>query len=137
MIRKSRPRSSSLFLMELILAILFFSVAGAVCVQLFIKAHLLSRDSVVLTRAVNVCTNAAEQFSASPDSFPGGQTCTYYDRDFFPCEKSDAAYILTVSTRASDDLINAFICVTSSDGETIYELEAVRHPARRTAYEKG
>ena len=38
--RQPRTHSgSSLFLMELILAILFFSVASAVCVQLFARAH--------------------------------------------------------------------------------------------------
>lgn len=65
MIRKNRPRSSSLFLMELILAILFFSIASAVCVQFFVKSHLLSRESRVLSQAVNECSNIAEVFDAS------------------------------------------------------------------------
>ena len=60
MVHKSRARSSSLFLMELIFAILFFSVASAVCVEFFVKAHLLSRDSDALSRAVNECAGAAE-----------------------------------------------------------------------------
>lgn len=60
MVYRSRARSSSLFLMELILAILFFSVASAVCVQFFVKSHLMSRDSEVLARAVNECSGAAE-----------------------------------------------------------------------------
>ena len=33
---------SSLFLLELILAVLFFSVASALCIQIFTKAHLMS-----------------------------------------------------------------------------------------------
>ena len=43
---KNNSRSrSSLFLMELILVILFFAVAGSICVQIFVKAHLLSQSS--------------------------------------------------------------------------------------------
>lgn len=60
MVRKGRARSSSLFLMELILAILFFSVASAVCVQFFVRSHLLSRDSNALNHAVSECSGIAE-----------------------------------------------------------------------------
>lgn len=60
MVHKSRARSSGLFLMELIIAILFFSVASAVCLEFFVKSHLLSLDSDILTRSVNECSSAAE-----------------------------------------------------------------------------
>lgn len=60
MIHRSRARSSSLFLMELILAILFFSVASAVCGQFFVKSHIMSQSSEVLTHAVNECSGMAE-----------------------------------------------------------------------------
>lgn len=60
MVRRNRARASSLFLMELIIAILFFSVASAVCVQFFVKSHLLSNDSNALNHAVNECTGVAE-----------------------------------------------------------------------------
>ena len=39
---KQKSSRSALFLMELIFSILFFALASAVCVQLFVKAHLLS-----------------------------------------------------------------------------------------------
>lgn len=71
MVHRSRARSSSLFLMELILAILFFSVASAVCVEFFVKSHLMSQDSEKLTRAVNECSGAAEIVCAS-DSLEEG-----------------------------------------------------------------
>lgn len=60
MTHKYASHKSSLFLLELILAILFFSIASAVCVQLFVKAHLLSRDAQNLSIAVNECADAAE-----------------------------------------------------------------------------
>ena len=60
MARKYTSHTSGLFLLELILAILFFSLASAVCVQLFVKSHLLSRQAEDLSLAVNECSDAAE-----------------------------------------------------------------------------
>ncbi len=59
------PRSSSLFLLELIFSILFFSVASAVCVRVFVRAHTLSHDARALQEAVTLCSNAAEVSGAS------------------------------------------------------------------------
>jgi len=60
MTHKYTSHKSSLFLLELILAILFFSIASAVCVQLFVKSHLLSKQAEILSIAVNECSDAAE-----------------------------------------------------------------------------
>ena len=56
--------TSSLFLLELILAVLFFSVASALCIQIFTKAHLMSQDARDLNFAVNEVSSMAEQISA-------------------------------------------------------------------------
>lgn len=37
---------SGLFLMELIVAFLFFSLASAICVQLFVKADTINEESI-------------------------------------------------------------------------------------------
>lgn len=55
--------TSSLFLLELILAVLFFSVASALCIQIFTKAHLMSQDARDLNFAVNEVSSMAEQIS--------------------------------------------------------------------------
>ena len=55
--------TSSLFLLELILAVLFFSVASALCIQIFTKAHLMSQDARDLNFAVNEVSSMAEQMS--------------------------------------------------------------------------
>lgn len=67
MVHRSRARSSSLFLIELIIAIFFFSVASAVCVEFFVKSHLMSRDSGALAHAVNECSGAAEIICTADD----------------------------------------------------------------------
>lgn len=51
---------SSLFLMELIIAILFFSLASAVCLRMFAKSHQLSTDASVMNQTVNTTANVAE-----------------------------------------------------------------------------
>lgn len=53
---------AGLFLMELIISILFFSLTGAVCVRLFVNAHIVSRDSVELNHALEWTQNVAEVF---------------------------------------------------------------------------
>lgn len=74
-------RSSSragLFLIELIIAIVFFAVASAICIQLFVKAHLISARSSDLGAASLIAQNYAEEYKAMSYGeklerfFPGG-----------------------------------------------------------------
>lgn len=48
--------------MEMIIVMLFFSVSGAVCVQLFTKAHLISESSINLNKATLYAQSVAELF---------------------------------------------------------------------------
>ena len=63
--RKPTANPSSLFLLELIFAILFFSVASAVCVQVFVKSHTLSTEAHDLTQASRRAEDVAELITAS------------------------------------------------------------------------
>lgn len=86
---KNNSRSrSSLFLMELILVILFFAVAGSICVQIFVKAHLLSQSASDLNRALNLAQSAAAGLDASGGSlkdlavqFPEGTLADIPDKN--------------------------------------------------------
>lgn len=53
---------TGLFLMELIIAILFFSLSSAVCVRLFVGAHQIADDDKDLNQAVLWTQNLAETF---------------------------------------------------------------------------
>ena len=123
MIRRSRAQSSSLFLMELILAILFFSVTSAVCVQFFVKSHLLSRDSKILSSKETASGTAAK-------------ANVYYDDTFSPCTKEKCSYTLTADFTEANTLLESVIQVTASDNSVVYELNTSHHVARRTDYEK-
>lgn len=151
--------TSSLFLLELILAVLFFSVASALCIQIFTKAHLMSQDARDLNFAVNEVSSMAEQISAgtlhpataassddtaasSDDtaSVPSTQISNdawqddtaYYDSSYASCEKADAVYVLTVHYEPEDTLLKAHISMdTIADNRNIYTLDVTNHLQRR------
>lgn len=143
---------SSLFLLELILAVLFFSVASALCIQIFIKAHLMSQDARDLNFAVNEVSSMAEQISAgtlhsdtaasSDDTASDPSTqmpddslqdaAAYYDSSYASCEKADAVYVLTVHYEPEDTLLKAHISMdTIADNRNIYTLDVTKHRQRR------
>ena len=143
---------SSLFLLELILAVLFFSVASALCIQIFTKAHLMSQDARDLNFAVNEVSSMAEQISAgtlhsdtaasSDDTASDPSTqmpddslqdaAAYYDSGYASCEKADAVYVLTVHYEPENTLLKAHITMdTIADNRNIYTLDVTKHRQRR------
>lgn len=144
--------TSSLFLLELILAVLFFSVASALCIQIFTKAHLMSQDARNLNFAVNEVSSMAEQISAgtlhSDTAASSGDTASdpstqmpddslqdaaaYYDSSYASCKKADAVYVLTVHYEPEDTLLKAHISMdTVADNRNIYTLDVTKHRQRR------
>lgn len=144
--------TSSLFLLELILAVLFFSVASALCIQIFTKAHLMSQDARDLNFAVNEVSSMAEQISAgtlhsdtaasSDDTASDPSTqmpddslqdaAAYYDSSYASCKKADAVYVLTVHYEPEDTLLKAHISMdTIADNRNIYALNVTKHRQRR------
>ncbi|MDY5988916.1 MAG: hypothetical protein SPJ11_04555 [Coprococcus catus] len=120
--------TSSLFLLELILAVLFFSVASALCIQIFTKAHLMSQDARDLNFAVNEVSSMAEQMP--DDSLQNA--AAYYDSSYASCEKTDAVYVLTVHYEPEDTLLKAHISMdTVADNRNIYTLDVTKHRQRR------
>jgi len=54
--------------MELIMSVLIFTIASTICIQMFIKSHLLSEESTRLNHAVIWCESMAEvYYSADGD----------------------------------------------------------------------
>ena len=144
--------TSSLFLLELILAVLFFSVASALCIQIFTKAHLMSQDARDLNFAVNEVSSMAEQISAgtlhsdtaasSDDTASDPSTqmpddslqdaAAYYDSSYASCKKADAVYVLTVHYEPEDTLLKAHISMdTIADNRNIFTLDVTKHRQRR------
>ena len=120
--------TSSLFLLELILAVLFFFVASALCIQIFTKAHLMSQDARDLNFAVNEVSCLAEQMSDGTLQ----DAAAYYNSSYASCEKADAVYVLTVHYEPEDTLLKAHISMdTVADNRNIYTLDVTKHRQRR------
>lgn len=151
--RKNRAKSSSLFLLELILAILFFSIASAVCVQIFVKSHLWNMRAQALNLAVSECTGMAELLcsgNGNPDFkeqllrlYPdavieedGSIITLYYNRDMQPCPAQEGLYCMTIHLTTVNTLVSADIFMNDMKEHTcIYELQVVHHLQREVVHE--
>lgn len=152
---------TSLFLMELIISILFFSLAGAACIQFFVKAHLLNLQAKEQNKAASWSQNLAELWTASDADMPwiteqltvcfdapkdtlllsaDEKTLRlFFDSDWQLCHEADAAYFLTFTNNGYNEetlLLNAEVTLQKSS-EIFYSLSLVHHPAleRGTLYE--
>ena len=132
---------SSLFLIELIIAIFFFLLASAVCVQLFAFAHLKSEESIHRNLAVLQAQTIAEQFrnekgdvdmllqTAIFDGSDGVYTC-YFDTtgEFIDMDSEPSAdehFVMTlVPTTEENRLATLAISIQPPQGDTaIFEME--------------
>ena len=132
---------SSLFLIELIIAILFFSLGSAVCIQAFVKAHTDSTDAQNLSFASSTVSSAASVVKYTdgdldsvrlyfPEAFQeaGDTIAVCYDGNHAPCDASDAAFTLRIETAVQSGVENTRIWMTDRAGQTVYELD-LRYPA--------
>lgn len=121
--KRKMSSKSSLFLLEMMISVLFFAVAAAVCIQVFVKAHQLSGQAENLNMAAGIASSAAELLSSGSEE----ELAVYYDADWMPCGRDGAEYILDVGTQKEKDQISGQIRITDKDGEVIYEMDCVRY----------
>jgi Tfp pilus assembly protein PilV len=105
-LRRHRKNGSLLFI-ELIIVILFFSLAAAGCVTLFAQAYRDSQRSRDLSEAVIMAQNTAEYWKATGEI----RDFSFGGRDLFAETLTDG---------------NAAHITVFRDTEIIYELTAVR-----------
>ena len=162
MIRRNHRQASSLFLLELILAILFFSITSAVCLRLFVQAHVFSRDAQRVHLAVSECSSVAELFRASDSieeacgligqAYPGEAVASlesglvlYFDEESAPCAPSEAASALLVRFSREGRMLYAHIRMmeaeafggsweASLDTEPLYQVTVQHYLPGRVAY---
>lgn len=154
----SGMRKSSLFLIELLIAILFLALCSAICIRFFVNAHLLGEESYNQTQCVTAAQNIAEAFEACVDDAPisdvsalatqlaafflyadSGDSSVriYYDRTFQPCPQQDCVFIADIAFSSSPHLISADIHIIKAENQTsVYSLQTAhaisafkaRHP---------
>lgn len=143
--KRKRASSGSLFLMELILAILLFCIAAAICVSVFAKSHIMHQDAKTLNMAMNTVQNTAEIIRSENDineiksklnnlypdsdiskSFPGTSEA-YFDSNMSTISsKNDATYILEIVCENKNDLLCSTITmkknIVDNNLDPIYDL---------------
>ena len=131
MARKTRVRRSSIFLLELIIAILFFSVLSAVCTQVFVKARDLSQEAQLLSEAVCICSNSAELVRSAETPEEADQLLME-ESNFIPenSRKLMVAYVengvLQVKKSEEGGLHIYDFQFLKKDGSVLYELKLKR-----------
>lgn len=132
---------NSLFLMEIILNILLFSVLLVVSLQFFERTHTLTRSTAQLHQAVSSCTDVAAIFESGDGTtndiltiYPysvnlDNKVIIYLDKNFNDCKKGQAKYYITAKlTRDSNDQLSRLIirCRTI-DKKLLYELSVCHY----------
>lgn len=123
--RTSNSRSS-LFLIELIIAILFFSLVSAVCLRAFARSHILTENARDLNAALMHVESTAELLRAGESV--EAQTLTFYSSSWDTCEEKDAAYVITVKEKKASGEDNV------ADGLTTYRITARQSDTGRKIY---
>lgn len=125
---KKKLSRSGMLLLELMTSILIFSLAAAVCVQVFVKAHSLSADAQALASGVAYCANTAETFRVV-ESREEGLTLL---REIYPQTQWDdrsasvamGDNLLKIEWQDQDDGLEKYtIQYVDAKGNLIYELD--------------
>lgn len=140
-IKRKRASASSLFLMELVVAILFFTLAASVCITIFVQAHIQSERAKALNHALNICADTAELVRTSDSieevSQQIGQVyeyaelsqegepyeiSIYFNDNYLPTAQSSLAQVETVQLTETDDMLHADLSFRNAHGDEVYSL---------------
>ena len=136
--RKS-ARRSSLFLLELMISILMFSVASAWCTRLFAAARFVVSETETQNRMQNLAAGYAEAFLASEDfeAFLLNEGAVeiegedrkrtlyglWYDENWNVCKKEEAAYYLAALITPEGDFEECSFAFSKTErGDMFYDL---------------
>ena len=130
MVRTNVSRRSGIFLTELMIAILLFALASALCVRIFVRAQQISTQAQELSEGVNRCSAAAELLRSAASGENARQLLTdrlemrQASQDLFLLEQETGT--LQVETGREDELFTAHILWRSLRGEMVYDLTVER-----------
>jgi len=113
---KNRGSASGMFLIEILLALLIFAMASAICLQVFVTAHQIAADSNTLNRAVVAAQNGAECFKATGgDIKKAEELLTGYEGYMIEIkELSNSGGLITAEVNVRDELGNIIFYVPVS-----------------------
>ena len=111
---------SAVFLFELMIIILVFTMAAAICTQIFATSFNMSTESHELTMSSMNAQTIAEEFKAGKE----GIQPLYFDREWAAAADSDAYYTVRLEEQpGGPDMRDAYVNVYKSGGaEAIFTL---------------
>ena len=139
---KRKNAGTSLFLMEMIIIVLFFSISSAVCVQAFVNSHLIDKKTQELNHAVYAAQSLAEVMKGTDgtmeslsEAYPEAEASEdkltlFYDSEFKSCDAGDPdlSYLLNASLTREGTLETADISVIKAEDQSeIYTLSATKY----------
>lgn len=101
---------------------LFFCLASAVCVQIFVKAHTTSRETQELNTALEKVSGYTELFLADALT---EDTEVFYDADWQECSKDEASYEIVIRVEPDGKLLHGTFTVQRLSGEQPEEIYSV------------
>ena len=96
---------SSLFLMELMIALLIFAVCACVCAAIVAKAGADITESRDMSNALIIVQNRAELIKSGNDA--AGKT-EYFDGELSPADEDNAEYSVVSTVTPSDDGVTEY-----------------------------
>ena len=125
-----RPTRSGLFTIELLVAVGVFTLCAAICVGLFVRSEVISRDSADLNKAVTEAQRVAECFKAAGGDLSrtaqlvggtvGGEVMTIlYDADWRRLDtQAGEVFRLSLEPNGGDGFASAELSVARAE-ETV------------------
>lgn len=146
--KHSSNNRSGLFLLEIVIAILFFAIVSAVCLRAFAKSHTLSQQASDTNHAISNMENVAELLkSVDPEDLKNHDKITttlqtvypelstqyriwdiYFDSDWEACNIDAAVYQITATDKTDifTDTASDTSTTDSDNGQSVrtYKLTA-------------
>lgn len=144
----NRHSRTSIFLIEMIISVLLFSLASAVCIKLFVNTHLKDQETHALTRAISESQSIVEIARSTADAslaVTNDAFCTYYplgnishtdaslrmnlfyDYDFVPCNAGVASFEADIDLHTQDSFCYIDVVITNVEKESIYEIHTQKY----------
>ncbi|WP_349671420.1 hypothetical protein [Lacrimispora sp.] len=131
----NRKNRSNVMMMEMIVAVFFFLLCAAVCIQAFVKADLLSKRAADLNQSVLIAQSVAEiwkaegeaglihRFNGVKQDSPVETYIMMFDKKGNAADQSQAVYYGEVKPVSE---LEAEVTVSKA-GNTLYTLAVGRH----------
>lgn len=138
---------SSIFLMEMIISVLLFSLSTAVCAKLFVNTHLRNEKTRELNHAVTTTQTIIETIrGTAKDSFDETATLLndlyltadvkagadhldasiFFDKDFVPCNAGVQMYTAIVSATFEGSFCNMTVSIRT-ENDIIYAINLMKY----------